>query len=131
MGTKSKAMGTWGVNGRQVVKNTLTQDAFDLVATLVTAGGGAYFGSIRILDGSDGTIATGAITFSFDNLGSGTGVEITGEALFTGAQVTADIHKVQLLSTTGVVLAEATLPEVIPEESTVTITRTDTFTPGD
>lgn len=128
--TKMKSKGEWKL-GRRVHRNTLFQSAFDLVGDLLTGTQAREFGSIRLLDVSEGTIATEAVSFSYQALSPGPGIVITGEATFAGVDITADAHHIALLDTDGTVLAQADISsEPIPQGVTTIVTRSDTFAPG-
>lgn len=122
-----KSKGEWEAGGR-VVKNNLTQAAFNLIGSFFASPNPARPASIALAASNGEIFATRAASFSYVPSPSGLGVVIEGVATFSSGEVAVAAHEVALVDSSGQVLAEAPLDPPIAAGSTVTITRRDIFT---
>lgn len=116
---------------KQIVKNVLTQSAFDLVVSALMGSVVRRFFSIRLVAADNSNIVARAATFSTSVATPGPGSILTGQSTFTSADVTSPVKFLELLDNYENVLARAELPVPLPAGEAIVITRRDTFRQGD
>lgn len=109
---------------------TVTNAGHEMFAKLMTGDiSGVTFGDIRLLDSSDNTIIKKTPDYTPEQYSDDTyeGWRVKAEIAFYSSEVTAEVHKVQLLDSEDNVISEKSLDTPWAEGESVIIQRHDYF----